>query len=356
MSSKKWTLSVLGLTAGLVILIASFIFIVDPFFCFREPKEYGYSISNEIYQNPGVVRNYEFNSVILGSSMCENFRPSEFDNKFSVSTVKLTYAGGYPLNYKYIMDTIKEYKDLEVVFWGMDITTFATPSNQTRFPLPEYLYDQNRLNDINYLLNKDIILYSLDVVRKQIAGVPTTDIDDAYEWYSANANKFNTPVVAENLLDMYNLAGKSDAQISSDEYFYLVKENFEKNIVPIIESNPETEFYIFFPPYSIVFWKVHEKAGDLDEYIYSLEYITENLLIYDNIEVYSFQDVESIVCDISLYKDHTHYLPSINDFILENMDNPKYQITKENYKNKIEDLQKLIVNTNVVELLESYTE
>ena len=32
------------------------------------------------------------------------------------------------------------------------------------------------------------------------------------------------------------------------------KQNLEVNLCPYIEQNPDTMFYVFFPPYSILFW------------------------------------------------------------------------------------------------------
>lgn len=357
MNCKKWTLSTLGIIGVLLLLTVLFVYIVDPLFQYHKPAKNGYAISNETYNNPGIAKNFDYNAVILGSSMCQNFKPSEFDEKFNVTTVKLTYSGAYALNHKSIMDIVERAdpnKEVDAIFWGVDIYSFMKPVDQTRSPLPKYLYDANAFNDINYVLNKDIILKSLQVLYNQSINLPTTSSDDYYSWYSTCKDFFVPAKVINTHIDNMSRIEKPQAPLPRDEYLEIVKENMEKNIIPIIENNPQAEFYLFYPPYSILYWDTLRTGGTLDAQLAILEYITEVFLQYNNVTLSTFQNDESIVLDISLFKDHTHYHPDINSFIVENLDNPDYQITKDNYIEKLADLRHLIDTTDMDEIIEKF--
>lgn len=354
MSNKKWTLYTLGMLGALLLFTALFVYIVDPFFQYHKPAETGYLINNEIYQNPGIAKNYDYDAVILGSSMCQNFKVSEFDEKYDITTVKLTYSGAYASNFKHIMDVVNYEKDVEKIFWGIDTYAFLHSVDETRFPLPEHLYDYNIFNDTNYIFNKDTIIKSIGVVYNQIKGIPTTSIDDSYYWYDSCKSQFVPANVMKNYQDYIVTLDREQTQNIDDYFLVNVQQNMEENILPIIENNPQAEIYIFYPPYSVLYWNTVNINGELESQLSVLEYITEVFLQYENITICSFQSDENIVYDISLYKDHTHYDAAINSFIIDNLDNPDYQVTKDNYKSKIDVLRELAENIDIDELADLY--
>ena len=85
-----------------------------------------------------------------------------------------------------------------------------------------------------------------------------------------------------------------------------------------------------------------------------MTYITEALLTKDNVELYSFQDVEQIICDLTLYKDFTHYHPDINSLIVEELGDTAFEVTKNNYMDKMAKLERIIDQTDLDVLLASY--
>ena len=59
-----------------------------------------------------------------------------------------------------ILDIIFDAKEDMVtdVFLGIDELNYSGEVEQTKFPVPEYLYDKNYLNDVQYIWNKDVLL------------------------------------------------------------------------------------------------------------------------------------------------------------------------------------------------------
>lgn len=48
---------------------------IDPLFHYHKPLQgYGYPLDNERYQNDGITRNFEYDSITTGTSMVENFK------------------------------------------------------------------------------------------------------------------------------------------------------------------------------------------------------------------------------------------------------------------------------------------
>ena len=84
MKSQTWNkIVIMGTLAVLAVCAAATIYI-DPFFHYHAPlQEYQYPINEERYQNDGIVKHFEYDALITGSSMCENFKTTEFDEASS---------------------------------------------------------------------------------------------------------------------------------------------------------------------------------------------------------------------------------------------------------------------------------
>ena len=47
---------------------------------------------------------------------------------------------------------------VKAVYMAVDQSTFSADPEETKFPVTDYLYDDNVFNDVPYLLNKDVLL------------------------------------------------------------------------------------------------------------------------------------------------------------------------------------------------------
>ena len=98
MTSKLWGALTVALTVVLLLALAVPTIVIDPFFHFHAPLEglsYPLRLVNERYQNDGIVRNFECDAIISGTSLCENFKTSEFDSLFGVTSVKAPFSGAW---------------------------------------------------------------------------------------------------------------------------------------------------------------------------------------------------------------------------------------------------------------------
>lgn len=94
---KKWLYGILISSFIAFLFIGIFNIIIDPYFHYHKPVkslQYELKLSNQRYQNDGIVKNFEYDAIITGSSMTENFRTSELNDLFCVNSIKVPYGGG----------------------------------------------------------------------------------------------------------------------------------------------------------------------------------------------------------------------------------------------------------------------
>lgn len=125
---KKYSIGVL---IGLVLCLLSVGLInycVDPFYHYHKPY-FGFQplVYNERYQNPGIVTHFDYDALIIGSSMTENFRTSEFDKTFNCKTVKVPYAGERTGSYNLIFEKAFSTHKIRKVFMGLDMFSLISP-------------------------------------------------------------------------------------------------------------------------------------------------------------------------------------------------------------------------------------
>ncbi|WP_022774390.1 hypothetical protein [Butyrivibrio sp. AE2015] len=299
---------------------------VDPFFHYHTPlKGFPYVVDNQLSQNPGMAKNMEYEGCIIGSSMTVNFDTDDFKELLDVNTVKLSYSGAYPrddyniLSIVFDKDTYARRKnDVKAVFFAMDIPTMTADINATKYPLPEYLYDSDPINDVKYLLNKDVILQY--IMRPLIQG-QGSDLSEIYKsWWTPDY--YNIQWVMHN----YDEPSYVEEETSFDTLLPQTKENLDVNILPFVKDNPDTEFYFFFPPYSILYWHNVMQENTFEATFKQYQYVADALLEYDNVHLFYFQTMPETL-DLNNYADYTHYKPDINRFMVECFKSGEYEIT-----------------------------
>lgn len=324
-------------------LIAGVTVYIDPLFHFHPPlMDYEYPINNERYQNDGIVRNFEYDGIITGTSMTENFMTSEADQIFAANFIKVPFSGG---TYREINDNLRRAYDAgqNIRYVIRDLNYGGMMQNKDAYredaEYPTYLYNNNLLDDVNYILNKSILLdYTRQVIKYTDAGNRTTSFDVYVNW--------NGGVIfgRDNVLKSYTLGEKAKAaQSLSEEAKEVLLENIRQNVTDLAYEHPETIFYLFFPPYSICYWDVLKNDGLIDQYIEAEEITIEEILQCPNIKLYSFRTNFELVCDLENYKDQAHYGQWVNSWMLERMYADEYLLTEENYQdyiNKIREFYK----------------
>lgn len=344
MQPKRWLAGFLGIfLAGLIGCMALVIW-VDPFFQYHKPLAgFPYLVDNQVNQNPGLAKHMNYEGILIGSSMTASFNTDWFEELMGIRTQKLSYNGSYPKDLSNIMQLVFDAKgdQVKAVYMAVDQSTFSADPEETKFPVTDYLYDDNVFNDVPYLLNKDVLL---DYILR-----PLADRKDASDWAELYKPWWTDEYYNKaNVLMYYEAAEEKQEEeaLAADYFKDAVEENLQKNILPYIEAHPETEFYIFYPPYSILFWNDVTREKELEAVIGRLEYMTERLLNYENVHVFNFLGKEDIICNLNNYADYMHYHKNVCRYITECFATGENELYPENYGQAFDEIRTLAMSYN----------
>ncbi len=331
LSYKRWINYFFGFILSVLVVSMSINFIVDPYQQYRKASFYTFIVQEQRSLNAGLIKNYDYDSVLLGTSMVENFNTDDIENILGFKKViKLPIQGGSLYEEMATLKLVLETKEIKNILFGLDIFSFSSKQYQEKYSsrFPFYLYDDNILNDIPYLFNYKIVKKSFKSVRtKYNSSIVEENLNTLYGWY----DKYKRQYKVVNVKNDYNsYIKKIKIRDKIDFSFQLFKENFDTQFLPIVESTQSIDYYIFFPPYSVLAYKYFEKMGSLDDYIKFKKYIFQRLKKYKNIKIYDFQSDDIITNNLNNYKDITHYSAKINYMILESIANNRLLIDESN--------------------------
>ena len=93
MKSKSWLAGWFILVTVILGMVGTWVYKIDPFFHFHKPYTdvYYYNLNNQRSQNDGICKHFDYDALITGTSLTENFKTSEFDKIFGVNSVKVPY-------------------------------------------------------------------------------------------------------------------------------------------------------------------------------------------------------------------------------------------------------------------------
>lgn len=279
--------------------------------------------------------------------MVENFKASWFETEED-KVVKVPYSGAYTKNIEIVFDLAFKHQNIKTVYLGLDIFSdnFSRDSELVRPELPQYLYDDNLFNDVEYIFNKDIFYdFTMQNIQFFIKNIKKNN-DWAYNWNS------NFEFSKEAVLSGYLRPEIAKNEVDLNYYMQNYEANME-NITKYIEEYPKTKFVIFFPPYSILLWDSITRNNSIDASIAVTKRVMKDLLEYDNVELYYFTNIEEIITNLDNYKDYTHYREDINYYMYESMcKTGEHRITKENYIEEINKMRNIAISYDYDKIFE----
>lgn len=344
----RWFSGVLISTIAILAGLSGLTVAVEPFFHYHKPLrilQYPLLWDNERYMNDGILKNFDYEAIITGTSMAENFKVSDFEALWKVKTVKTPFSGA---SYKEIADNLDRAfmsgKRIKYVLRSLDYFYLFGDKDAMMYEedtYPWYLYDDVIWNDVKYILNKDVLFgHTLETIDYTIAGNETTSFD-AYANWNGNC-AFGKDAVLNTYVRLES--AMEDAVPLTEEESGMIKASLEQNVLSMARKNPDTKFFLFFTPYSIVWWDAQNRSGVLKRRVEAEQLAIEEILEFDNIELYSFSNNFDLTCNLDNYKDIEHYGEEINHKILQWIYNGEYRLTKENYKDYISEIREFYLN------------
>ena len=359
---RKWFWNTIVIILVLCVFVAIVNVVVDPFFHYHAPVT-KYRLYNERYINDGIARNFDYDAIIMGNSLTQNFKISQYDELFGVNGVKLPYSGANTAELWTALgraigrnnadpeiandipdkEYIKQYEakkgyndDVNTVLICIDCDDIINDRFWIGYDyLPEYLYDDELINDVEYVFNKDTLykgtLFNLIMT---IRGRENTSFDEYSAW-----EKENGPYQACASLDVIEPVIETDPVDFTQNDRHLADLSLKYNVLPVIDANQSTRFIFVLPPFSIAKWAEYYQDGKVAYRIDSMYYILSELLEYDNVYIYGFDDEFDLITNLDRYCDAIHYDAEINGWMLDEIALDRHRIDSENIDGYFQDIR-----------------
>ena len=332
-SSKKWIayFSITTITIFLLMIVVVYVF--DPFFQFRVKENNIYFISP--YNSTGLVNNYNYDTLIIGSSMTQNFDMNLCRELLSCNPLHIAIQAISAPEIIELMHDAYSVKKADTFYICIDFYLFETEN-----PSIKHFFQEDSLSKLRYMLSNEVWFHYLPLdigiglFRSMGISLPevintNTDIDTYGYW--GDDFTYSEDIVIENYLS--NNYSVSDVNLTG------LYERMKKNIDGFFEEldfkNGKLNF--FFPPYSSLFWCNAQNCGYYEDFLKAKKYFVQKANIYD------FQSAD-FTMNLNNYKDTSHYSPRINDLMVESFAKGDYIITNGDCENSN---KKLTENTTI---------
>ena len=339
---KRWACGLLAAVLVLLAACAAVVYLVDPCLYYRMPDKWEPVFFSERYQGAGLAKNVPADTVLVGTSMAANYRASEVGETFGGSAVRITIPDGYLSEFDQVMDVVFRSQTPKRVVFALDLNILVRDESGVTGAMPEYLYNDSLLDDAKYLLNKDTLYYSLYVLMTNRWGGGQT-LDESFTWdegiwwnHMTALAGYTRPEVAEETADTAAFRDHARQNLAVVESW--------------VRAHPDTEFDIFFPPYSILFWDKMDRLGEREAMLALLEETTETLLQYDNAELQFFMADTDVITNLDNYADHIHVAGRVTYRMAQAMPAGQYRLTAENRAEVLDGLRDFVVHYDYDEI------
>lgn len=342
-SSKKFLCVSAIATIIMLLGIGLASYIVDPFFQFRV-NESGHYFLNPWLQNGGLARNYDYNTVVLGSSMVQNYDMTILRKKdSSIKPVKLSTGGMNNKEMEYLYSFVKKDRVKSFII-NLDIPQFNLGFEEVRYP--RFLYEGKLQNKLEYLYGYEacIRFIPIDLILplylKDKTEIPV-DYKMKTELDQIGNSSHQTLYGAEYVKDMY-LNGHTVSLQNMDGMKERMRSKLDTLLTTMdINKYKNIQYTFVLSPYSALYWHHTKKSGYNEQFIDFVYYLSQSMEKYENVRLMFFFDMDEIT-DLNNYSDISHFSPAITNKVLENIYNPIYELNSSNIDTKIHRLDSLV--------------
>jgi hypothetical protein len=309
---------------------------VDPLQFYRRAAYAPVFSENQRYQNPGLARSYDYETVVIGTSHAENLLPGDIEARLGERAVKLAISGSSAREQAMVLTTALATGKVRHVIWALDKVAFAKPPGDVSSregPFPHHLYTEGPRTVALYLLSTDTLRLSLEA----LAGVGHGELETLNAWHAQY--EFGPLMVMEDwerrgrVLDRFNRQ-----HVGPHPSRELIRQRSARvNLLGPIRRNPEVRFDLFFPPYSILAFMADLRTSEraFEERQRWKAFVVEATADWPNVRVFDFQGAAEINRDLQNYKDLEHYSLRINRWILDALSTGRFQVDPSTYESEL---------------------
>jgi len=331
--------------AVVVAIVPAFLLVVcvDPFQIYHRPLIPGMGLQkNQRYQNAGLINSYlsdatqGYDSVIVGTSMSQNFTGEMVSKTLHwQKTLRLPMPGALADEQiavlRHALDTGRVKHVLLEIHPFLYQDTYRQSKQESDLAVlyfPDFLYNDTLLDDAPYLFNVNVLKTSWKILLHNFPAEPITPETIGY-WgdeksMDSEHAEFNSSVNIEKLkaeTSGFSLKAKNETEIDALRY-----PMFTNVLIPVLNEscNGNIEIVMFVPPWPRFRYQKSEKVTLRS--VYMMRHILKGITHCSNISLYNF-DLPDFAGDLNNYKDQQHYLPKINQELLDRIARQKNRLT-----------------------------
>ncbi|WP_455542982.1 hypothetical protein [Intestinibacter sp.] len=345
MDSNKFIKKFLALTLAICVLLGAFMYFLDPWLYYRINDKDKYWLDGT-FVSAGLIKNVDYDTAVIGSSYFQNFDMDWFREKLNANPVNLSIPGLDLLETETVVNDVLNKDKADILIICLTDYTFETDQDKNR--MPKYLFDENKLNDIQYLYSYEawVKFMPLDVATKAIDKVMPS-FTEKYKTFMDRdelGNKNQNYQYGKEILKEQFKTLKRDREIVEDEdaAYNIMKDNFLSYIENIkIKENSNKQYIFVLPPFSAFYWYEMQRENRLDYYLKFEKLVVEEFSKYPNVRLVNTQTLPEVE-DLNNYRDITHFNLEIQEKIVDLMKDKKNDLTVDNIEQKQTKIRNMV--------------
>lgn len=358
LSPKQFIFGVCLIPLPVVVVLFGILWLYDPLQLFHKPifRETTFFGDMRLAAR-GIIRYYDFDSVILGTSMLENTSAKEAGEKLGGKWVNLSLINSSYDERAVILEYLFGYKKPQKIIYSLESFTIASIKDSSRF---DYLYDGNPLDDFKVYLNDKFILCAL--AWRESKDCTGRDLEELLKWSNHEDLK-----ILFGGFEKWLKYGKKEtiAMLKNikDTPFVVKKDNFDLEkqrsyiqtyVLDFVAENPKTQFYFIVPTYSRLSYRIGSDNFDNKAFYnraLNLKWFVQELEKYPNAKIFGF-DTLDYADDIANYKGFTHYNVDMNSLHLDSIRGEKHILDSNNIDSYLKAMEDKIKNYDLKPFIE----
>ena len=201
---RRFVLAVVGGFGAIIAGLAIFILLMNPYgnlpkLVFRE---HAITDINQRFQYPALIRSGRYDSIVVGASDARLLRPEMLDQAFGGHFANLSMNAGQAWEQYRLVDLyLRQPGTPRMLLLGLDrvwCEEDAAEERTTFRGFPDWMYDDNKWNDLGYMLNQQTV--EISARRLAVAaGFKPARFPDGYEVFTPPENAYDKVKVRNKL-------------------------------------------------------------------------------------------------------------------------------------------------------------
>ncbi len=267
----------------------------------------------------GSIKHAQFETIVLGTSSVFNFNPDDMTRILQEESINCHVPASNYAEHQLILNLLSQYKPSTHIIYAIDWLAF----NQN-FIINECFEDyayKNKFWELHrYFFATTSYQSTFKILKEEIYPSPKIQSAPAYGRDEVLSLEKELPF------------GHCSMFIKKKHDIQLMKHNFD-SFLHLIERNPQNQYTLIFPPYSVIWWLLMEKRVSVDEMLEFKKYVIEKSAIYSNVEIFDFQTNEEFITNLDNYIDYFHITRAASLYTTQCIKQKKHLINAENILN-----------------------